>query len=283
MASKKDKGKGKIDSNALVLKPKSTPPVTSSPISAVDLVNRFSPFNPDLPVSYSSTLISPYDPFVDFPQKFKVPFTEHKKPSAYMVLPYFQHLFTIEMNRASIKSPNELAQSYFPHNFHWIPEHPKKNLTYYTNILKQTKSLHFKPIYCQSSPTKKIIFHNAYIDRVLSEKDWSDHPSSSKILPDCNAPYNYYDYIDAWSRFFLYKLPILTILGLLPLTEIILGKFFDFKIFLLKIFQDFPKILTKIFKILDYFEDLNADIFGRQRFKNFQKLLFTITIHDYCS
>jgi hypothetical protein len=77
MASKKDKGKGKIDSKALVLKPESTPPVTSSPISAVDLVNRFSPFN--LLVSYSSTLISSYDPFADFPQKSRVPFIQHKK------------------------------------------------------------------------------------------------------------------------------------------------------------------------------------------------------------
>jgi hypothetical protein len=183
MASKNDKGKGKIDSKALVLKPESTL-ATSSPISSVDLANRFSPFSPDLPVSYSSTLISPYDPFVDFPQKSRVPFIDHKKPSAYMVLLYFQHLFTIEMNRASIKSPNELAHSYFPCNFHWIPEHLKKNLTYYTNILKQTKSLHFKPIYCQTSLTKKIIFHNAYIDRVLSKKDWGDHPSSSKVLDD---------------------------------------------------------------------------------------------------
>jgi hypothetical protein len=134
MASKKDKGKGNIDSKALVLKPESTPPITSSPISAVDLVNRFSPFNPDLLVSYSSTLISPFDPFVDFPQRSRVPFIDHKKSSAYMILPYSQHLFTIEMNRASIKSPNELAHSYFPQNFHWIPEHSKKTLAFYTNI-----------------------------------------------------------------------------------------------------------------------------------------------------
>jgi hypothetical protein len=53
-----------------------------------------------------------------------------------MILPYSQHLFTIEMNHASIKSPIELAHSYFPQNFHWIPEHPKKTLTFYTNILK---------------------------------------------------------------------------------------------------------------------------------------------------
>jgi hypothetical protein len=60
---------------------------------------------------------------------------------AYMAVPYFQHLFTIEMNCTSIKSPNELALSYFPRNFHWIPEHPKKNLTYYTNIRSRRRNL----------------------------------------------------------------------------------------------------------------------------------------------
>jgi hypothetical protein len=95
-------------------------------ISSIELANRFSPFSSDLPVSYSSTLISPFDPYVDFPQKSRVPYIDHKKSSPYMILPYSQHLFTIEMNRASIKSANELAHSYFPQNFHWIPEHSKK-------------------------------------------------------------------------------------------------------------------------------------------------------------
>jgi hypothetical protein len=64
MASKKDKEK--TDSKALVLKSESAV-ATSSPISSIELANRFSPFNSDLPVSYSSTLIYPFDPFVDFP------------------------------------------------------------------------------------------------------------------------------------------------------------------------------------------------------------------------
>jgi hypothetical protein len=99
------------------------------------LANKFSPFNPELPISYSNTLASPYDPFVDFSQKSKVPYIDYKKPSAYMPVPYFEHLFSIELNRSSIKSPNELALSYFPPNFHWIPEHTQKNLAFYTNIL----------------------------------------------------------------------------------------------------------------------------------------------------
>jgi hypothetical protein len=164
VASKKDKEK--IDSKVLVLKPESDV-ATSSPISSIELANRFSPFSYALPVSYSSTLISPFDSFVDFPQRSRVPYIDHKKFSACMILPYSQHLFTIEMNRASIKSPNELAHSYFLQNFHWIPKHSKKTLAFYTNILKQTKSIHFKPIFCQTTPNK-IIFHHAYIDNVLS-------------------------------------------------------------------------------------------------------------------
>jgi hypothetical protein len=85
MASKKDKEK--IDSKALVLKPESAV-ANSSPISSIKLVNRISSFSSDLPVSYSSTLISPFDPFVDFPQKSRVPYIDHKKSSPYMILPY---------------------------------------------------------------------------------------------------------------------------------------------------------------------------------------------------
>jgi hypothetical protein len=58
MAHRKDKGK----STALV-------PVKSEslayPISAIDLANRVAPFSSEYPVSYSSTLTAPYDPFAD--------------------------------------------------------------------------------------------------------------------------------------------------------------------------------------------------------------------------
>ena len=114
MASKKDKEK--IDSKALVLKTESNV-ATSSLISLVALANRFSIFSPELPISYSSTLASPYDPFVDFSQKSRVPYIDYKKPYAYMPVPYFKHLFSIEMNLPSIKSPNELAIFLFPLEF----------------------------------------------------------------------------------------------------------------------------------------------------------------------
>jgi hypothetical protein len=67
MAPKKDNGKNisTIGSKALVLKPESNIAASPSPVSSLDLANRFSPFSSNYPISYSSTLISPYDPFID--------------------------------------------------------------------------------------------------------------------------------------------------------------------------------------------------------------------------
>jgi hypothetical protein len=87
-----------------------------------NIPHRFSRFTYDYPISYSSTLISPYDPFIDTSKKSRALGTDVKKPSAYMILPFSQHLFSIEINRSSAKSAGELAFSYFPPNFHWIPE-----------------------------------------------------------------------------------------------------------------------------------------------------------------
>jgi hypothetical protein len=207
MEPKKDKRKSILtnDSKALVLKSESNVATSASPILSLDLAHRFSPFSFDYPVSYSSTLISPYDPFVDASKKSRVPSIDFKKPSAYMVLPFSQHLFSIEMNRSSAKSAGELATSYFPPCFHWILEHPLKNLAYYSNILLQTKSIHIKPIFCLSTMPKKIIYYSVYINTPIFEKDWGDHPSCCRNLKGFNIPFCYYDYIDAWSKFFLFQ------------------------------------------------------------------------------
>ena len=80
-----------------------------------------------------------------------------------------------------------------------------KTLTFYTNILIQTKSVHFKPILCKTS--NRLLFHSVYFDKVLSKKDWGDHPSTPKVLANFDVPFSYYDYIEAWSKFFLYQTP----------------------------------------------------------------------------
>jgi hypothetical protein len=211
MAPKKDKHKNisTNDSKAQVLKPESNVAASASPISSLDLANWFSPFSSKYPILYSSTLISPYDPFVNASKKSKVPSTNFKKPFAYMVLPFSQHLLSIKMNRSSAESAEELATPYFPPGFHWIPKHPLKNLAYYSNILLQTKFVHIKPIFCQSTMPKKIIYHNVYINTPIFEKDWGDHPSSCRNLKGFNILFCYYDYIDARSKFFLSQFAIM--------------------------------------------------------------------------
>ena len=148
MAPKKDKDKNVSTDDLKTLAIKIESNVVASHVSSLDLANRFSPFNPDYPISYSSTLISPYDPFADVSKKSRAPGIDFKKPLAYMILPFSQHLFSIEINRSSAKkSAEELAFSYFPPKFHWIPKHPLKSLAYYSNILTQPKSLYIKPIF----------------------------------------------------------------------------------------------------------------------------------------
>jgi hypothetical protein len=104
MASKKDKEK--IDSKSLVLKPKFAI-ATFPPMFLVALTNQFSAFSPGSPIFYSNTLASPCDLFVDSSQKSKLPFIKYDKLSAYVVVPYYQHLFSIEMNRSHIKFPRQ--------------------------------------------------------------------------------------------------------------------------------------------------------------------------------
>jgi hypothetical protein len=94
LTSKKDKGKGKIDSKALVLKPKST-------LDVLYVVSK---------TDSSSSMVSYVPPI--------------QLPPIYIPLLTVQYLFSIEKNHSHNKSPKELALSYFPLDFHWIPDHP---------------------------------------------------------------------------------------------------------------------------------------------------------------
>jgi hypothetical protein len=201
MAPKKDKGK----SQALVLTSESNVAPTS-PISATELANRFAPLGFEYPIaSYSSTLVIPFDPFVNVTQKPRFPGNSFKKPSGYVLLPFSQHLFSIEPERSNVKTASSLALSYFPRGFHWIYEHPFKTHSFYSNVLIQTKSVEIRPIYDQKISTK-IIFHSIRFLKVISEKEWGGHPSSLRELNgNFGVHFNYYDYIDAWSKFFLYQ------------------------------------------------------------------------------
>jgi hypothetical protein len=74
--------------------------------------------------------------------------------------------------------------------------------------LTQTKSVEIRPIYDQLGSTpKKVIYHFL---KVISEKEWGDHPNYDYVdASDFGVHFNYYDYVDAWSKFFLYQISLM--------------------------------------------------------------------------
>ena len=226
MGPKKDKGKKVLsyDSQALVLKPESNVP--KSHVSSLDLANRFSPFSNDQLVSYSNTLISPYDPFVDASKKSRVPGIDFKKPSAYLTFPLSQHLFSIELNRSPTLSAGELALSYFPPGFHWIPEDSSKNLAYYSNILLQIKSVHISPIFCKTTVPKKINYHSVYLNTPIPKKNWGDHPLQAKNSMELIPQFFIMIILMLGLSFSCFNLLIWIIRGSSVLIEIIVEEFF---------------------------------------------------------
>jgi hypothetical protein len=129
MGPKKDKGK----SQALVISSESK--TLTPPISATELANRFAPLGNEISsASYSSTLVTPFDPFADVSLKSlsHVPKPSFRKTSGYVILPFCQYLFSIELERSNVKYASNLALSYFPRGFHWIYEHPLKSLSFYS-------------------------------------------------------------------------------------------------------------------------------------------------------
>jgi hypothetical protein len=118
LVREKGKGKSKVinAANALIIKSESFPIA-----SLVTIANRFMAFSPEPSVTYSSALVYAYDPFVVSSQKPIAPFVKHKQASTYVRGPYFQHLFFVELNHASIKDLSQLALTYFSPRFHWIP------------------------------------------------------------------------------------------------------------------------------------------------------------------
>jgi hypothetical protein len=118
-------------------------------------------FSPVPNITFSSALATDYNPFLGSSQRPRMPFVKAEKPSAYVHLPYFQHLLFVEIGMAPIIDPSQLALAYFPPHFHWVPEHPLKYISNYTTILVETKSVHFKLIPDQK--TGKTLYMSVYI------------------------------------------------------------------------------------------------------------------------
>jgi hypothetical protein len=103
MASKKDRGKGKIANNPhvskpLVAKPESSligTPIATLITTSLACTNRFMTFSPEPNITFSSALATEYSPFLGPSHRPRMPFIKAEKPSAYVRLPYFQYLFLL--------------------------------------------------------------------------------------------------------------------------------------------------------------------------------------------
>ena len=162
MASRRSKDKTPATANPIVKK---------EPVSSLDIVNRLTPLGTIPKPNYSSILALPYDPYalVTVNQPVKTVYPNASNASQYVKKQSIQNLFSIEPNRASITNPFRLATSYFPPQFHWIPEHCRKTVQYYSDILRHENSITIKAINDKAN-SDKIIYHNVYLNHIISEE-----------------------------------------------------------------------------------------------------------------
>ena len=121
MASKRSKDKSPVTDK---------PPVKKELVSSLEIVNRFTPLGTIPRPNYSFVLASSYDPYAltSVSQLVKIVYPRASNASQYVKKQFVQNLFSIESNRASITDPFRLATSYFPPQFHWIPNNCQKDV-----------------------------------------------------------------------------------------------------------------------------------------------------------
>ncbi|KAM7525910.1 hypothetical protein LguiA_015812 [Lonicera macranthoides] len=109
-------------------------------------------------------------------------------------------------------NPGTIAQRYFENNMDF-PLISGKTRKYYEAILKDTDSVVFTHMNRNvGSLNPEIAFSKAFIKGVINIEEWGLNPNKEQALQtrysdDRNAPryYNYWDYIDAWKKAFLYQ------------------------------------------------------------------------------
>ena len=180
--------------------------VKQEPASPIAIANQYTTLGTIPKPNYSTVLTSFYDPYALVPvnQPIKATFPKNPNASQYVKKQYFQNLFSIEPNGAMIKDPLKLVTYYFPLNFHWIPEHNGKNLSYYSTILFHEKSVLIKSI-LDKIDKSKIIYHRIFILNVVIEEKLGLRHAATKPLPGSAIPYSYHDYIQAWFKFMLHQ------------------------------------------------------------------------------
>ena len=102
---------------------------------------------------------------------------------------------------AHITDPLALAMEVLPHEWHFLPRSPEKNIKFYKGILTQEKSARIEDIRDRDNPSI-VVYHKFIIQSFVSSKAWG-HPSTLKtltVLKGSEPLYNYYDYMDAFEK-----------------------------------------------------------------------------------
>ncbi|KAL4603713.1 hypothetical protein ACB092_10G143700 [Castanea dentata] len=125
--------------------------------------------------------------------------------SSYVKKSFPQHISYIEPYLGHITDPLALAMEVLPHEWHFLPKHPEKNIRFHKSILSQEKSVQIENIFNSRDPSV-VLYHKFIITGFVSCQDWGQHPSDLKILKNYRSPsgstlyYSYYDYMDAFEK-----------------------------------------------------------------------------------
>ncbi|KAM7488844.1 hypothetical protein LguiB_026328 [Lonicera macranthoides] len=142
-------------------------------------------------------------------------FKEALKEETQVALKKSQQDFVLYLQKGDQKyamNPGTIAQRYFENKLEF-PLISGKTREYYETILKDTESVVFTHMNRNvGSFNPEIAFSKAFIKGVISIEEWGLNPNKEQMLRTNYSDnrtdprtYNYWDYIDAWKKAFLYQ------------------------------------------------------------------------------
>ena len=150
------------------------------------------------------TVEEPFGPIVPKQPSFTLP--PRIGRAFYIKKPFVQHISYIEPHLAHITDPLALAMEVLPHEWHFLPKNPEKNIKFYKGIFIQEKSAKIEGIRDRNNPST-VLYHKFIIRSFVSCKEWG-HPSTLRTLTALKGSeplYNYYDYMDAFENVLFFQ------------------------------------------------------------------------------
>jgi len=144
-------------------------------------------------------------PSIASPSKFTVlgilPDTSAESPVGPILKETCKILIVLEPYMENFDPAHIISECVSPH-WGWIPrENTKKTKKFYQLILVDTHSADIIPEYDKTYPSL-VNFSKLKIKRIISEKEWNQHPLREKKFSRVFDPptYNYFDYQESWYK-----------------------------------------------------------------------------------